>query len=68
MNTEIFYLKLIKIINNMEIIYFIILNSSFKGLAEFAFPPIKSYSINYKWDVKPHVIPMAFNISLKGHT
>jgi hypothetical protein len=35
-----------------------IINSLFKGLAEIALPPVNVYSINYKWDLTPHGVPM----------
>jgi hypothetical protein len=44
-----------------------IINSLYLGLAEKALPPVNVYSINYKWDITPHGVPMWFNISLKGH-
>jgi hypothetical protein len=44
-----------------------IINSFLIGLAEKVLPPVNVYSINYKWDLTPHGVPMWFNISLKGN-
>jgi hypothetical protein len=36
-----------------------IINSLYIGLAEKkALPPVNVYSINYKWDLTPHGVPM----------
>jgi hypothetical protein len=48
---KIFSLKQIKILNNIELIYFMIIDSLYIGIAEKALPPVNIYSINYKWDL-----------------
>jgi hypothetical protein len=35
-----------------------IINSLYIGLAENSLPPENLYSINYKWDLTPHGVPM----------
>jgi hypothetical protein len=35
-----------------------IINSLYIWLAEKALPPVIVYSINYKWDLTPHGVPM----------
>jgi hypothetical protein len=35
-----------------------IINSLLIGLAEKALPTVNVYSINYKWDVTPHGVPI----------
>jgi hypothetical protein len=35
-----------------------IINGLYIGLAEKALPPVNVYSINYKWDLTPPVVPI----------